>query len=198
MQPGLSAGRTMKGGMFSDEGRGPDDAALVRWSQQGHEDAFEELVRRHRDRAYRTALRLLGDRHDAEDVVQDAFVAAWQSLPRFRGDSAFSTWLYRIVTNAALNRAMRAREVPTATVEPPGDPRYDSADRVAQANADADRVAAAVLRLPFEQRAPLVLRTVEGCSYEEVADILGITVPAVKGRLHRARRDLAAALREAP
>ena len=96
---------------MSERDQGPDDAVLVRWSQQGHEDAFELLVRRHRDRAHRTALRLLGDRYGAEDVVQDAFVAAWQALPRFRGDSAFSTWLYRIVTNAALNRAQRDREV---------------------------------------------------------------------------------------
>ncbi len=87
----------------SGERRGPTDASLVRRAQDGDVAAFDLLARRHGDRAYRVALRLLNNTHDAEDATQEALVSAWRALHRFRADSAFSTWLYRIVTNTALN-----------------------------------------------------------------------------------------------
>lgn len=175
---------------------GVSDEALVAWAREGHHEAFEELVRRHRDRAYRVALRLLTDPHLAEDVAQEALVAAWRALPRFRADARFSTWLYRIVTNTALNYATRRREVATEVVDPPQTTQGAPADLVAEHNREVARIEAVIAQLPPEQRAALVLRSFEQCTYEEVADILGITVPAVKGRLHRARRELTERLRE--
>jgi RNA polymerase sigma-70 factor (ECF subfamily) len=85
------------------------DAYLVRRAQEGYLDAYEALVSRHAPRAYRVALRLLGNPYDVEDVTQDALIAAWQALPGFRGDASFATWLYRIVTTRALNTINRRR-----------------------------------------------------------------------------------------
>jgi RNA polymerase sigma-70 factor (ECF subfamily) len=210
--PGADVGDT-QAGSASDHGRRPTaghgrqplsasegvaDEALVLWAREGHQEAFEELVRRHRDRAYRVALRLLGDPHLAEDVAQEALVAAWRALPRFRREARFSTWLYRIVTNTALNYSTRRREVATEVVELPETGQGAPADLVAEHNREVARIEAVIAQLPLEQRAALVLRSFEQCTYEEVAEILGITVPAVKGRLHRARRELTERLREGP
>ncbi len=86
-----------------------DDGYLVRRAQEGYVDAYAELVDRHGQLAYRVALRLLGNHHDAEDVAQEALVTAWQQLPGFKANSSFSTWLYQIVTRQALNRITRTR-----------------------------------------------------------------------------------------
>jgi RNA polymerase sigma-70 factor (ECF subfamily) len=161
-----------------------DDAYLVCRAQGGHLGAFEVLVERYQTRVYRVALRMLANPHDA----QDAFVQAWKGLAGFRGDSAFSTWLYRIITNRCLKFLRdRPRTQPLAeTHEAPA----NRPDQVAEANARRDALHAAIAALRPEQRAALVLREFEGCTYEEVAAILAITVPAVKGRLHRARLEL--------
>lgn len=155
--------------------------------------ALEELVRRHRDTAYRVALRICLNPADAEDIAQEALVRAWRALPRFRGDAGFSTWLYRIVTNVALSSVSRRREQPTDDVlEPPG-PDLDPAT----AAQDREKLAAAgrALRaLTAEQRACWVLREVEGLSYDELAEILDISLPAVKSRLFRARSEISTAL----
>jgi RNA polymerase sigma-70 factor (ECF subfamily) len=176
----------------------PADEALVALARSGHPEAFEELVRRHRDQVHRVAGRLLGDSHLAEDITQEAFMAAWRALPRFRADAQFSTWMHRIVTNTALNYATRQREFATPFVDPPVTPLGAGADLVAEHNERVAGVTAVIAALPFEQRAALVLRSFEQCTYEEVADILGITVPAVRGRLHRARREVAKSLQQGP
>ena len=168
------------------------DADLVSRAQSGRLDAFEELVRRHRVATYRIALRMLGDESDAEDATQDAFVQAWRKLGGFRADAAFSTWMYRIVTNRCLNM-LRARR----RTEPLPDDREAPAsrpDRIAEARWQVEDLKLAILRLTPEQRAPLVLRELQGCTYEEVAESLDISIPAVKSRLHRARLELLAAM----
>lgn len=165
-------------------------------------DAFAELVARHRDRAYRVALRVCRNPPDAEDVAQDAFVRAWRALPDFRGDARFSTWLYRIVTNLALNRVTRRREEATGEPLEPAAPAWTSGTTTetrdpAQRVEDGERLdtaLAALDQLTAEQRACFVLRELEGLSYEELAEVLGVSVQAVRGRLFRARADLAAAL----
>ena len=170
------------------------DADLVARARDGVDTAaFEELVRRHRGRAYRVALRVCGNSADAEDVAQDAFVRAWRALPGFRGDAAFTTWLYRIVTNLAVNRVRRRREDPTA--DPPDPPRsdLDPAARI-EAAERLDVALAALAALTPEQRACFVLREVEGLPYEEIAEVLETTVAAVKQRLFRARAHVAAVL----
>lgn len=172
---------------------GLDDAHLVTRATAGRVDAFEELARRHRDRAYRVALRMVGDRRDAEDIVQESLLAAWRSLGGFRGDSAFSTWMYRIVLNRSLNVLRARRESETLSDELAS--AAPSTERTVEARVKLDDVRRAILRLTPEQRGPLVLRELEGCSYEELAEILEISVSAVKSRLHRARLELLNAVR---
>lgn len=162
-----------------------EDSILVRAAQNGDVDAFEELVRRYQTSIYRVALRMLGSRADAQDAVQETFVRAWRALPRFRHDSAISTWLYRIVTRRALDRIASRRSTGTLNeveVEAGPDP--------AQAAEHQERLRAirrAIAKLPPDQRAALVLREFEGLSYQEVAQVLGASVPAIKTRIHRAR-----------
>jgi RNA polymerase sigma-70 factor, ECF subfamily len=162
-----------------------EDSILVRAAQNGDVDAFEELVRRYQTSIYRVALRMLGSRADAQDAVQETFVRAWRALPRFRQDSAISTWLYRIVTRRALDKIASRRSTGTldeVEVEAGPDP--------AQAAEDQERLRAvrrAIAKLPPDQRAALVLREFEGLSYQEVAQVLGASVPAIKTRIHRAR-----------
>jgi len=168
------------------------DGDLVSRAQSGQLDAFEELVRKHRLATYRVALRMLADESDAEDATQDAFVQAWRNLGGFRADAAFSTWMYRIVTNRCLNM-LRARR----RTEPLPDDREAPAsrpDRIAEARWQVEDLKLAILRLTPEQRAPLVLRELQGCTYEEIAEALDISIPAVKSRLHRARLELLAAM----
>jgi RNA polymerase sigma-70 factor (ECF subfamily) len=163
------------------------DHHLVTRAKAGRLDAFEELVRRHRDRIYRIALRMLGDPSDAEDATQDAFVQAWQRLADFRSESAFSTWMHRIVTNRCLDM-LRARR-PTGAL-PEGESPADRPDRIAEGRWAVADLKLAITRLTPEQRAPLVLRDLEGLTYEEIAETLGVSLPAVKSRLHRARLEL--------
>jgi RNA polymerase sigma-70 factor, ECF subfamily len=170
------------------------DADLVSRAQAGRLDAFEELVRRHRTGTYRVALRMLADESDAEDATQDAFVQAWRNLGGFRADAAFSTWMYRIVTNRCLNmlRARRHTEPLPADREAP----TSRPDRIAEGRWQLEDLKRAIGRLTPEQRAPLVLRELQGCSYEEIAQALDLSIPAVKSRLHRARLELLDALRQ--
>ena len=162
-----------------------EDSILVRAAQNGDVDAFEELVRRYQSSIYRVALRMLGSRADAQDAVQETFVRAWRALPRFRHDSAVSTWLYRIVTRRALDKIASRRT--TGTLD---EVELEAGPDVAQAAEHQERLRAvrqAIAKLPPEQRAAIVLREFEGLSYQEVAQVLGASVPAIKTRIHRAR-----------
>jgi len=164
-------------------------------ARAGDLDAFEVLVRRHQAPVYRVALRMLGTAADAEDVAQETFVQAWRSLARFHGNSAFSTWLYRIATNHSLD--VLAKRRPSEGLDDlQGDSSLDPAAIYAQRERTAG-VLDAVQAMPPEQRAPLVLREFEGLSYEEIGKVLGISLAAVKGRIHRARLALIAGVGEA-
>lgn len=173
-----------------------DDGYLVRRARDGYLDAYEELVARHGARAYRVALRLLGNHHDAEDVTQEALIAAWQALPGFRADAAFSTWLYRIVTTRSLNRISRTRRTyPLDARSEPAAPSGGPTEQV-ERSAAADAVARAITTLPGPQRVALVLYQFEELSYADIAEVTGTSVPAVRSNLHRARRTLASLLRD--
>ena len=150
-------------------------------------------MRRHRDRVYRIAVRMLGDENDAEDATQDAFVLAWRRLPEFRADSQFSTWLHRIVTNRCLDM-LRARR-PTTTLPESREAPASRPDRIVEARWQVEDLKVAIADLSPEQRAAFVLRELEGLSYQEIADALELSVPAVKSRLHRARLEVLAAMR---
>ncbi|WP_344886213.1 RNA polymerase sigma factor [Allokutzneria multivorans] len=162
--------------------------------------AFDALVRRHTTKLYRVALRIVGDPADAEDVVQEAWVSAWRSMAGFRGEAAPTTWLYRVVTNAALAHLRRRR--PTVPLEPEGKVESALADRsptpeqAALSREKVDAVLRAIALLEPSQRVPLVLRELEGMSYEEVASVLEVSVAALRSRLHRARVALLAKLEE--
>jgi RNA polymerase sigma-70 factor, ECF subfamily len=172
------------------------DAYLVRRAQEGYVDAYADLVDRHGLLAYRVALRLLGNHQDAEDVAQEALVAAWQQLPGFKADSSFSTWLYRIVTRRALNRITRRRV--TESLDLLGDvcDAGDGPDQQTERNLTVDAVTDAVIALPPPQRIAIVLRHFEGLPLAEIADITGSTVPAVRSHLFRGRRTLSTTLAE--
>ena len=166
-----------------------DDATLLRAHLAGDRDAFAELVRRHRDRLWAVALRTIGDREDAADAVQEALISAYRSAHQFRGDSAVTTWLHRIVVNACLDRVRRRSARPTVPLvetTPAPIPPVDSDTAL--------DVRAALARLPVEQRAALVLVDVQGYSVAEAASILGVADGTVKSRCARGRARLAALL----
>ncbi|MDQ2750193.1 MAG: sigma-70 family RNA polymerase sigma factor [Actinomycetota bacterium] len=173
-----------------------DDAYLVKRAQEGYLDAYAELVQRHSARAYRVALRLLRDHHDAQDVAQESLVVAWQQLPRFRGDATFTTWLYRIVTRRCLNHIHRAKA--TASRDALDDVSDDSADPATALERDLtlDAVTHAIAALPPAQRVVIVLHHLEGLSYLEVARATGSSEPSVRSHLFRARRTLGKSLDE--
>lgn len=170
-------------------------ALLVTQARDGDEAAFEALVRLHQDRAYRVALRMTADPHDAQDVVQDALLQAWKNLTAYRGDSGFGTWLIRIVINRCHN--LRRSTRPT-TALPEHDPATAAPgpETLAVAGHRRDATIAAVAALPFDQRAALVLHTFGGCTHAEVGRILGISESAAKVRVHRARHALIDQLKE--
>ena len=135
------------------------DGYLAARARDGYLDAYELLVQRHSAMAYRVALRLCGDHHDAQDIAQEAFIAAWQSLDRFRADSSFSTWLYQIVTRRALNKVTRGRIAdPVNLLDEVTDPGAEP-DAQAERNQAADAVTDALAALPFPQRTVMVFIT---------------------------------------
>jgi RNA polymerase sigma-70 factor (ECF subfamily) len=172
------------------------DAYLVARAQEGYLDAYEMLVQRHSPMAYRVALRLTGNHHDAQDIAQEALIAAWEHLARFRAGSSFSTWLYQIVTRRALNKMSRGVPANSLELVPEvADPGEEPAVRT-ERNFEVDAVTDALLALPFPQRAVIVLHHFEGLSYAEIATVTGSTEPAVRSHLFRARRALGKKLEE--
>ncbi|MDQ4115452.1 MAG: RNA polymerase sigma factor [Actinomycetota bacterium] len=172
---------------------GQADHWLIGKVREGDLDAYEELVRRHRTRIYRIALRMLSDPHDAEDVAQDVVIQLWTALAGFAGESSFTTWLYRVVVNRCLSTVRRRR--PTRPILDADAPAVAGADDEVVARQRARAVMDAVAELPADQRAVLVLHQFEGLTYEEVATILRLSEPTVRGRLHRARRNLLESMR---
>jgi RNA polymerase sigma-70 factor (ECF subfamily) len=172
------------------------DGYLVDRARDGYLDAYEILVQRHSAMAYRVALRLCGNHHDAQDIAQDALIAAWENLARFKADSSFSTWLYQIVTRRALNKITRSRAAdPADLLDPVADPGAGPAAQ-AERHLAGEAVTGALAELPLPQRAVVVLHHFEGLSYAEVADVTRSSVPAVRSHLFRARRTLGKKLEE--
>ena len=181
---------------------GEKDPLEDRWvelARGGDEEAFAALVRAHQDRLYRVALRMAGSPTDAQDVVQETLLQAWQHLPSFRGQSGFSTWVTRILINRChnLHRARRPVDpLPEEAESASGMPQSPAADTLALNAQSRDAVRRALLALPMDQRAPLVLTTFAGHTFAETGRILGISESAAKVRAHRARRALATLLQD--
>ena len=182
----------------------PSDAELLSAHVDGDPDAFATLVRRHQDRLWAVALRVMRNPDDAADALQDAYIAAFRRAGSFRGDAAVTTWLHRVVVNACLDR-LRSLKVRAADALPedldrsPGLGVDAPADPV-EAAEQRDLVAAALGRLNPDQRAALVLVDMQGYSVDEAATMLGCAPGTVKSRCARGRAKLApllAAMREA-
>lgn len=188
----------------------PPDEALVDRAKAGDFAAFEQLVSAHQERVYRLALRMMGTESDAQEVVQDALLSAWRNLQKFEGKSQFGSWLYRIAANAALMMLRTRRRHPQVSMEEvtalgadetgvdgfgagAGDDWSKRPDDQLQSSELRAAIQSAVDALPESSRQVFMVRDVDGLSTEETAETLGLSVPAVKTRLHRARL----ALREA-
>jgi len=185
----------------ADDGRPADrDGELAEALRHGAPTAAERLVAAYGSRAYRLAIGITRNGSDAEEVVQDAFCSVIRSIETFRGESAFGSWLYRIVVNAAYQK-LRGRAARPATISlddvVPSFHDDGRAGSLADWSASLDdparstelrlTLAAAIDELPADYRATLVLRDIEGLATAEVAEALGLTIPNVKSRLHRAR-----------
>ncbi len=181
------------------------DSRLVERARAGDARAFEALVRRYERWVFTLALRMVGDRGEAEDVAQDVFLKAYTGLSGFRGSSRFSTWLYAIASHHCLNHlASRARRpVPESSLRPAGSDADDPpgpverladeaprADELLERQETARQVQEALLGLTDDHRLILVLREIQGLSYEEIAEAIGVEVGTVRSRLHRARMAL--------
>jgi RNA polymerase sigma-70 factor (ECF subfamily) len=186
----------------------PSDEELVTRARARDLGAFEQLIDRHQERLYRVAMRLLRNENDAREVLQDALLSAWQNLDSFAGRAQFGSWIYRVTVNAALMLLRTRRRRPTVSVEDLAPGALDAAigashdtgsdwskrpDEQLQSGELKEHIEVALDQLPEILRVVFVLRDVEGMSTEETAEILDITIPTVKTRLHRARL----ALREA-
>jgi RNA polymerase sigma-70 factor (ECF subfamily) len=168
------------------------DLVLARAAALGDRDAFEEIVRLHGPGMLRYARRVLRDPGDAEEAVQDAFVAAWRSLERYRGESALRTWLFGLTSHKAVDLARRRRPAPVddeLVAERPAGPAADPWEHAGAADL-ARALERALARLPYRQRACWLLVEIEGLTQAEVAEVLGIGPDAVRGQLFRARRAL--------
>ncbi len=185
------------------------DRLLVDRFKQGDSSAFDEMVGRYWGRIYAMVHQLLRNQQDAEEVTQDAFIRAHRGLVNFRGDSAFSTWLYQIATNLARNRYWywwrRKRDKSVSFDQPVGDDNSTPLSEMIAAEVETpedaavtqelvDRIAVGMEKLGAKHREILILRNVKNLSYEEIAVILGLSVGTVKSRIARARESLRARL----
>ena len=167
-----------------------DDRQLVARAQGGDPEAFSQLVERHQTMVYRLALGKTGSPQDAEEVTQTAFLKAWQGLRTFQGKAAFSTWLYRLTANAAVDLLRRRREPALSLDDPDLPPIPDLAPSPEELSMAAERrrlLWQAIDQLPESHRLPLVLRELEGLSYREIARALDLEEGTVKSRLARGR-----------
>jgi RNA polymerase sigma-70 factor (ECF subfamily) len=169
-----------------------DDRTLVLATLDGNRDAFGELVKRHQRQMYQLCYRFSGNHEDASDLAQDVFIRAFKGLRSFKGQSAFSTWLYRIGVNVCLNRAAARgapRTVALDRVEP-ADSRVERPDAALARRERANQIRAAITQLPRKQRAALILRVYHELPHDEIAEILGSSTGAVKANFFHALANL--------
>ena len=180
------------------------ELTVIRRVQRGDTDAFEALVAAYEKNVFNVALQMTGNREDAQDMTQEAFLKAYSSLSSFRGDSKFSSWLYRIVSNVCLDFKRRQGRRPSSSLTVEDDEgeniQLDIADESQSPEALLERkmtreaVRAGLQQLPDEQRQILLLREIQGLSYEEIGEAMGLEAGTVKSRIFRARKKLCAFL----
>ena len=168
-----------------------DDAALVSAALAGDSAAFDTLVTRHRRSVYQVCYRFVNHHEDAADLTQDTFVRAWKALGSFRGQARFSTWIYRIAVNVSLNRvSLKTPRTEAVDFDLVADHREPAPGAAIAAEQRQAMVRRAVRSLPPRQRAVLILRTYHELSHQEVADIVGTSVGAVKANVFHALANL--------
>ena len=190
---------------MSDDTVGEDDFLLVRRVQSGDKRAFDVLVLRYQGKVLKLVMRYVRDAMEAEDVAQEAFIKAYRALPGFRGDSAFYTWLYRIVINTAKNTLVSAKRRPLDyNLDSPDSEQSGLLSRLTDGEtpeqlllSDETRrtVEAVMSELPEELRTAIVLRELDGLSYEEIASAVDCPVGTVRSRIFRAREAIDKTLR---
>jgi RNA polymerase sigma-70 factor (ECF subfamily) len=173
-----------------------DDSDLVAAAQRGDRDALDRLLRRHYDRIHAVCRRIAGSTRDADDAAQEALIRIVRAIDRFDGRASFSTWSYRIATNAALDELRKRSRRPQLHVVgdddrgPAADPADDLAQRSVEGVVDRITIDAALADLPEEFRVPVVMRDVGDLDYSEIAEALSIPIGTVKSRIARGRRML--------
>ncbi len=179
------------------------DATIIATVLAGDVESFRQLVEKYQDRLFNMLYRITGSREEAEDVAQEAFVKAFTKLASFRGDSSFYTWLYRIAMNISIGRYRKQR--PTTSIDPhdslaagefvdPSNPP----EHATMQRETVESVHRALAKLSIDYRQILILREIEGCSYEAISQILELPIGTVRSRIHRARVQLADVLTELP
>jgi len=169
-----------------------DDAELVSATIGGSREAFDVIVVRHRRAVYQVCYRFVNNHEDASDLAQDAFVRAWRGMKNFKGESALATWLYRIAVNVCLNRvsAKAVTTEPLESTEHVADVRAEGAQHAMIREERAAAVRKAIAELPNKQRATLILRAYHDLSHQQIADVLGSSVGAVKANFFHALANL--------
>lgn len=191
-----------------DAAAGPDDLELVARSQKGDTSAFNELVTRYRNRAYAMIYNIVRNEQDAWDLAQDGFLKAWKSINRFRGQSSFYTWLYRILMNVAID-SLRKKQIeggmefddqvglpniaPGAATAPKSE--MEPAARISDKEI-RQRIDEAIAKLSPEHRTAIVMREIDGLEYTEIAEQMGCSLGTVMSRLFYARKKLQALLKD--
>lgn len=173
-----------------------EDRQLIADCLKGQTNAFGELVRRYQDRLYNAVFRIIDSAEDAQDVVQEAFLSAYQALQGFKGQSGFFTWLYRIAMNEAIS--LKRKQRVTLPIRPRQEEDAQPADQsacsrpgeAAERAEEEQKLQLALNRLSPEHRSVLVLKDIEDLKYEEIADALRVPIGTVRSRLHRARVEL--------
>lgn len=174
------------------------DLQLIKQFSKGSIEAFEELISRYETKAFNLAMRFTRNQEDSEEVLQDVFTTLYKKLEGFEGKSAFSSWLYRIVVNASFMKLRKRRQTPAMSLEdlpPVAQQNHIDRDALLGTRTDngtlsreiRDTLQQAINRLPEQYRSVFVLRDVDGLSNQEVGEILDLSIPAVKSRLHRSR-----------
>lgn len=183
-----------------------DDATLIRQTLAGDRSAYGNLVRKYQDRVFNVVYRLVNHVEDARDITQDAFINAFESLKRFHGEAQFYTWLYRIAINAAISKQRKRRETVSlqqrgsgdVAIPEPIDETFDHRPGDALERQETlQRIETALRQVSDEFRMVLILRDLDGMSYEEIADALNLPIGTVRSRLHRARLELRTILEKA-
>jgi RNA polymerase sigma-70 factor (ECF subfamily) len=183
----------------------PGDADLVALAQKGNQRAFEDLVERHKQKAYHIAFDFARDREDAKDLSQEAFLKAYTNLKKFDGRSSFYTWFYRILVNLCLDYKRRQKRTPTdsfdETLESDMEPSHEppqprSPDQQVLAGQLSHRVGEALQALPNKQRTAFILKNHQGLSIREIAELMETAEGTVKVHLHRAVTALRQSLAE--